>query len=200
MDLQINGTKRIIFFLALSEYSGKTIFLMDNAPPDFIKATMIHSDIEILTGCYLRDARAITASYARKMAHNNGVTYTESIQPTNWFYSSFMGLPDLCELENSGSLVVHYEDAVADQMAFLNKAGDFLNIEYSQESLKFWESEHHISVGNQGPIAMIKLHQLGHLDEFESKVLYENQLELLKQNPARAFNDERWKKQLTKLP
>ena len=77
------------FFVALSRYSGKEVFLMDNAPENFLKETVAHSQIELVNGYYVRDARAITASYARKNA-DQGVTYEQSIQPNGWFHFSFM--------------------------------------------------------------------------------------------------------------
>jgi len=185
------------FFIALSQYSGKSIFLMDNAPPDFINETMDHEDIEVLTGRYIRDARAITASYARKM-EKNGVTYVESIQPDGWFYPSFQAIPSMSKMRDSNELIIHYEEAVNDQSEFLRKAGEFLGIEYSERSFRFWEWDHHITSGNQGPIAMIKLHQGLEVGEFESKKVYQEQLDRLKENPTKAFSDERWKTQLSK--
>lgn len=184
------------FFIALSEYSGKSIFLMDNASQDFIDATMRHPDIEVLSGRYVRDARAITASYARKMA-DKGVSYIESIQPKSWFYTSFMSIPSIENLKKSSQMVVHYEEAVDNQAAFLKKAGDFLRIEYEQDAFKFWEADHHITSGNQGPIAMIKLHQGLNVGNFESREIYEKQLERLKEYPTKAFSDERWRDQLS---
>ena len=50
------------FFVALSQFSGKRIFLMDNAPADFITETMQDPEIQVLEGRYIRDARAITAA------------------------------------------------------------------------------------------------------------------------------------------
>lgn len=184
------------FFVALSQYSGKSIFLMDNAPPEFISETMLHDDIEVLTGRYIRDARAITASYARKM-EKNGVTYVDSIQPDGWFYPSFQAIPSMSEMQDSNQLIIHYEEAVSDQSEFLRKAGEYLGIEYSEKSFRFWEWDHHITSGNQGPIAMIKLHQGLNVGQFESKEVYQEQLNRLKENPTTAFSDERWKKQLS---
>jgi len=183
------------FFVALADFSGKSIFLMDNAPQDIIDATMNHPSVEILHGYYIRDARAITASYARKMTAK-GISYVDSIQPDGWFYPSFMALPSLKELENSGSLVVHYEKAANDQVGFLKKAGEFLDIEYDQAAFRFWEAEHHITSGNQGPIAMIKLHQGVAVGNFEGKETYVSQLQRLKEDPTKAFRDERWQNQL----
>lgn len=185
------------FFVALAEQSGKRIFLMDNAPQDFINATMTHPDVELLHGRYVRDGRAITASFARKMKAK-GIEYIPSIMPDGWFYHSFQGIPLLDTLRSMGHLVVRYEDAVNDQAAFLGMAGDFLGITYGEESYRFWEWDHHITSGNQGPIQMVRLHQGLAMPNFESAEVYRAQLERLQTDPAAAFSDERWKNQLVR--
>lgn len=184
-------------FVALGNYSGKTIFLMDNAPQEFINETMSHPDIEVLQGRYVRDGRAITASYARKMKEQ-GVSYLQSILPNGWFYHSFQAIPLLDELKKLGQLVVHYEDAVNNQEGFLRNAGNYLGIQYSRDTYRFWEKDHHIISGNQGPIAMVRLHQGLPIANFESADVYREQLEKLKADPVNAFRDERWKTQLTR--
>ncbi|MBX2869825.1 MAG: hypothetical protein KTR18_14190 [Acidiferrobacterales bacterium] len=184
------------FFVALSEFSGKKIFVMDNAHAEFIEACFGHPEIEVLQGRYIRDGRAITASYARKMAHT-GLSYIESIQPEGWFYPSFQSVPSLNDLQRNGDLVVRYEDAVKDQKKFLETTGKFLGITYYDDTYRFWEKEHHITVGNQGPIAMVQMHQGLKVANFESKKVYQEQLDTLKVNPLEAFSDERWRTQLT---
>ena len=191
-----NWDKKENFFLALARHSGKKIFLIDNAHQEFIDVTMKHQDVEVLQGRYIRDARAITASYVRKMS-DKGISYIDSIQPTGWFYASFMSIPSLNELQNAGQFVTHYEDAVKDQTKFLKTAGDYLGIDYDESAYRFWEADHHITSGNQGPIAMIKLYQGENVGDFESKSVYQEQLDRLIKNPTKAFSDERWKKQLT---
>ena len=184
------------FFESLSEYSGKTIFLMDNAPTEFLEETTKSEAVKVIKGRYLRDARAITASYARKMA-NQGITYKESIQPNNWFYGSFMAIPSVSQMNTQYEFIIRYEDAVRDQSAALKTLGTVLGIEYDDSAFRFWEADHHITSGNQGPISMIKLHQQLNVGNFESKKVYTAQLEKLKENPTSAFSDERWKTQLT---
>lgn len=184
------------FFEALSRFSNKTIFLMDNAPEDFLKATLSSDNVELVRGRYIRDARAITASYARKMA-DKGETFINSIQPSGWFYPSFMALSSLDEMKEEYDFVIRYEDAVHNQEAALTTVGNAIGITYDESSFRFWEGDHHITMGNQGPIAMVKLHQNLHVGNFESRQLYEQQLDKLKANPTKAFADERWKQQLT---
>lgn len=185
------------FFVALAEESGKRIFLMDNAPQDFINETMSHPDVDLLHGRYVRDGRAITASFARKMK-DHGVNYIDSIKPEGWFYHSFQAIPLLDTLKSLGHLVIHYEDAVNNQAMFLKTAGDFLGITYSEDTYRFWEWDHHITSGNYGPMAMIRLHQGLPIANFESADVYRAQLERLKENPTSAFSDDRWKSQLSR--
>jgi len=183
------------FFVALSRFSGKTIFLMDNADQNFIDETMNHPDITHLKGRYVRDGRAITASYARKMK-DSGVDYIQSIKPGNWFHASFQAIPPLEELYELGNLVIHYEDVVSNQEKFLSQVGSFLNVAYQSDALRFWEKDHHITCGNTGPIAMIRLEQELKVAQFESLDVYQEQLSRLRENPTVSFSDERWKVQL----
>lgn len=185
------------FFVALSRESGKRIFLMDNAQQDFINATMSHPDVELLHGRYVRDGRAITASFARKM-RSKGMTYRNSIMPDGWFYPSFQGIPLLATLKSMGHLVVHYEDAVRNQAAFLKAAGDFLGVQYDDSAYRFWEADHHLTVGNLGPITMVRLAHGLSTANFESADVYREQLERLKDDPTATFSDERWKTQLSR--
>ncbi len=185
------------FFESLSLYSGKSIFFMDNATQDFLDQTVNLESTEIVKGRYLRDARASTASYARKMVEN-GMTYQKSIQPGEWFYASFMSLSNIDDMQNSYRFVIRYEDAVKDQKSVLKTVGDALGIQYDESAYRFWEIDHHITVGNQGPISMVKLHHGVDVGNFESRQVYETQLANLKKNPTAAFSDERWKTQLTK--
>lgn len=184
-------------FAALSKFSGKSVFLFDNAPQDIIDAAMSGPDIEVLPGRYVRDGRAITASFARKMK-DKGVNYLDSILPTGWFYHSFQAIPSLENLKKQGVMVIRYEDAVNDQAKFLKEAGEYLGLEYGEDTFRFWEKDHHITSGNQGPIAMVRLEQGLPINNFESADVYRKQLDALRANPVQAFKDERWKTQLTR--
>ena len=81
------------FFKALSDYSGRTHFIFDNPDPDFISATIAGRRFNILRLRYCRDARAVTASYARKfLDQNDELDYIKSIAPGGWFFAAFQGL------------------------------------------------------------------------------------------------------------
>jgi hypothetical protein len=182
-------------FVALRKFSGRSVFVFDNASPDFLARHARHDDVTVLPGRYIRDGRAISASYARKMRETS---YVESIAVGGWLYGSFQASPDLSQLAKSGIFHARYEDVTADPASFLNRAGDYLGLRYPEDAHRFWEWDHHITAGNQGPIAMVRMHQAMHVNKFESHAVYAEQLERLKRDPLAPFADERWKTQLTR--
>src|SRR4051812_12246281 len=68
---------------ALARFSGRSVFVFDNAPADFIQKHARHPDIQVIPGRYIRDGRAISASYARKV-QKKGISYIDSISPDGW--------------------------------------------------------------------------------------------------------------------
>lgn len=181
------------FFLALREYSGKSIFLMDNAPPDFLEEAGGDERVHVKKARYIRDGRAITASYARRTETN----YLRSILPSAWFFSSFQAIPGLRKLTASGIPYFHYEKIVEDQGEFLDKAGEWLGVEYGTSALRFWEYDHHVTSGNGGPIGMVISHSAQNKNVSASTDLYQVELDRLRREPDKAFNDNRWVDQLS---
>lgn len=181
------------FFTALMEFSGKTHFIFDNPPAEFVDAYMQPADVDLKRLRYVRDARAITASYARKVP---ATSFYDSILPDGWFYHSFMAIPT--ESESSGAAYVRYEDCAQNLPGFLAKAASHIGLDYTGQNTRFWEADHHITSGNTGPINMVRLHQGLAMPNFESKAVYEEQYNKLVANPDDTFFDERWRKQLTR--
>jgi len=142
------------FFKALMTFSGTTHFVFDNPPADFIDAYMQPADVDVKRLRYVRDARAITASYARKVP---ATSFYDSIQPDGWFYHSFMAIP--AEADVTDAAYVRYEDCAQDLPNFLAKAATHIGLDYAGQNTRFWEADHHITSGNTGPINMVRLHQ-----------------------------------------
>jgi len=162
------------FFKALMTFSGTTHFVFDNPPADFIDAYMQPADVDVKRLRYVRDARAITASYARKVP---ATSFYDSIQPDGWFYHSFMAIP--AEADVTDAAYVRYEDCAQDLPNFLAKAATHIGLDYAGQNTRFWEADHHITSGNTGPINMVRLHQGLTM-------------------PDDTFFDERWRTQLTR--
>jgi len=184
-DMSVN------LFVALKAFSGKTHFFFDNPPPDFVETHMREDAVEVKRVRYVRDARAITASFVRKMAD---VNFYDSIQPNGWFYHSFMAIP----VETPDTLYIRYEDAARDIKGTLAKVGAHIGLNYSGQSTRFWAADHHITSGNAGPINMVRLDQGLNMPNFESKDVYEAQYAKLVANPDDTYFDERWKRHLSR--
>jgi hypothetical protein len=181
------------FLEALAKKTEATHFIFDNPGAGFIKNVIDTGKFNIKRMRYVRDGRAVTASWARK---NAGTSYYDSILPSGWIYHSFLGIPD--PAIDPDKLVVKYEDATGNPRGMFETVGKFIGLEYDDSALRFWEHDHHITSGNQGPVAMIKMHQGLFPGNWESRELYEQQLERLKTEPDKPFSDERWREQLSR--
>jgi len=155
---------------------------------------MDHPDVVVKPMQYLRDARAITASYVRKFPQTS---YLDSILPGGWFYASFMAmkLPE----DRSRFPVFYYEDCQRDPLGFLARVGPYLGLSYTDKALRFWEWDHHITAGNGGTIWLVKMAKGLEPTGFKDAQFYGERLEALKRNPIGAFVDERWKTELGRL-
>lgn len=178
------------FLVALSEYSGKKYFLFDNPHEPFIDEVLTSPEVEVKELRYCRDARAVTASFARKFPDQD---YISTIKPTGWFYHSFQGIPS-----DENLLRVKYEDTVNDLPTTLQKVGDFLGLVYTDKAARFWEFDHHITSGNAGAIATVKLAKGIDIARTPELDFYRQQFEALKADPLQGFRDERWRRQLSR--
>ena len=181
------------FLVALSRYSERTHFLFDNPAPDFIAEVLEDPRVTVKHLRYVRDGRAITASFARKFPDKN---YYDTILPSGWFYHSFMAIP--AQAETPDKKFVHYENCAKDIEQFTQEVGAYVGLDFQHGGHRFWEADHHITTGNAGPINMVRLHQGLTMPNFESKDVYEAQYAKLVENPDDTFFDERWRSQLTR--
>ena len=100
----------------------------------------------------LRDGRAITLSFFKK--NKKKINYFNSIHPDGWFYHSFQNLPDLNKFKG---LVVRYENICLQPVKFFKIISDYVDIDFNESQLRFWENDHHLITGNKGPIEIIKI-------------------------------------------
>ena len=182
------------FLVALARYRKCTHIIFDNPSPEFRETVIQHPQIVEKRMRYLRDARAVTASFARKNADK---TYLETILPSGWFYHSFMQVapPD----DQSAYPVFYYEKCLADPRAFLAHARDYLGVAYTDAALRFWEWDHQITFGNPGTISLLKMAKGVNVATSEEASFYAERLENLKKHPLHGFTDDRWATQLGTL-
>lgn len=165
-----------------------THLFTNNANKDFKKKSNIffYKTYEILL---LRDGRAITLSFFKK--NKKKINYFNSIHPNGWFYHSFQNLPDLNKYKH---LVVKYENICLEPIKYFKVISDYVDIDFTRSQLKFWEKEHHLITGNQGPIEVIKNFQKS------KKIPYRLSRENEKHTNAAAISknfSKIWKKQIT---
>lgn len=182
------------FLAAIANKSGASHIFFDNPQRDFIEEVMEDDALNVIDVRYVRDARAISASKARKLG--DAATYYETILPDGWLSPSFHRIPKPSDAPNV--IYARYEDAVIKPLTFFPEFMSKLGLEFTPDMLKFWETDHHITSGNVGPIGMTRLHHGQALGNFESRDVYEKQLAESKAAPDKPFNDERWKTQLTR--
>ncbi len=182
------------FLIALAQYAKVTHLFMDGPSAAFSQEVLSDPGLHVLHPVYVRDGRAISASYARR---NRDRGYLASILPGGWMYNSFRALS-----HNSGASpaqVIRYEDSVARPLEFLEKMGRYLNLEYTPDALRFWAHDHHITSGNQGTIATLRLAKGLPIDHFESETFYREQLARMERDHLAGFIDDRWDEELSRL-
>ena len=179
------------FLVALADYANVSHIVFDNPSAEFRAEVMSDPRIHVKSLRYFRDGRAITASYKRRNPH---VGYLDSILPSGWLYHSFMGTA-ACKVDKSEQSTFHYEGCHADPLGFLERAGEFIGLHYADSALRFWEWDHHITSGNQGPIAFLKLAKRLPVQGMD---FYKKQFERMQDDPLHGFSDERWRNDLTR--
>jgi len=180
------------FYLQLAEFAGKD-FIVVNNPFSGTKADadLHHDDIAMKEMRVVRDGRAICRSYIRYYPENS---YLQAVR--DWFRGpaeAFDFYPD-----DPGVLCMRYEDVVDDQFTWIGKFGEFLRLEYPENTYKFWEFEHHMAAGNSGMWAFLAQHQAGRRAVFKRKGFYESEYARLLREPEKPIKDESWKAELTR--
>ena len=184
-DFLASYTPEKNLFVELAAYSGKTHFVTNNLLPDGAATQLQHPDIETKYIQVVRDGRALAESFSRKFPDKAFVqAITEFLQPSFHHFLFDEGDPDL--------LCLRYEDVVADQTGFLEKAGRYVGLDYDEKSLRYWEWPLHLISGNQGMIATIRLGQGLPIADFNGHEFYREQFEKMK-NGEHVFKDDRVK-------
>ena len=176
------------FLIALAGHANATHIIFDNPSARFRDEVMSDPRIAVKTLRYFRDGRAISASYWRRNRH---LRYADTIAPGGWLYHSFMAFPPAAKHSQD----FHYEACRDDPLGFLRRAGDFIGLAYDARALRFWEWDHHITSGNQGPIALIRLAKGRPV---KGQEFYRTQFEGLQNDPMHGFRDERWREDLSR--
>lgn len=173
------------FFEQLSDFTGRTVFVLNNPLPDGFGRELERPGVEAIRIYLVRDARAVSASYARHF----DVPLREAI--ATWT------APSLRSFLNSYNVnprnLFRYEDLRADPDAAIARIGRLAGLEFPTNAVRYWDFEHHLVSANRGMIACIKLHQGQELtDDWDGLAFYQEQVEREKGDPRAGFQDDRW--------
>lgn len=174
------------FLVALANYANVSHIIFDNPSEKFKNTVMLDKKIVVKKMQYIRDGRAITASYKRLHPDKK---YIDTLLPSGWFYHAFKAW------KISHQQFYRHEDCLQDPFNFLKSAGEYVGLNYSKDAIRFWEWDHHITSGNPGPIVFIKLAK-GY--KIESHEFYKKQFEKACRNPLNCYKADRWKKELSR--
>lgn len=179
------------FFVQVAEHSGCDTLVTNNLLPDGAGQALKHPDIWVREIQFIRDGRAIAASHRR---HQDGrVSFLDSV--TDFLQPSLATFPWLPESDER--LCIRYEDMLAEPRATLRAVGAYVGVDYDESALSFWKHEQHITSGNQGTIALIRYGQGLSVGDFRSAEFYSEQFQRIRDLGPSAFNDERWKDELS---
>lgn len=177
------------FFVQLAEASGRDVIVTNNLVPNGAGRELSHPRLVVKPIQFVRDGRAIAASYARKFPEKSFLDAVQWMKPSFSTFRFDRDDPDL--------LCLRYEDVLADQDALLERAGAWLGLEYDRSALEYWRWDHHPAAGNMGTNMMLRLAQGLDAGGGKDAGFYREQFERLQRGEG-VFRDERWKEELSR--
>ena len=171
------------FFIALSRYANKPFIVTNNLLPDLAGGQLEHPELDIKEIRFIRDGRKIVSSYLRKNPEKSCIEAITGFLQTS--FSSFK-----CRNDKK-HLCLRFEDVILDPLFYLRQIGDFVGLEYSEKALYFWEWQHHLTGGNPGTIAFLRLAEGLGIGEFESADFYRDRFRQMRESGPQAFKDDR---------
>ena len=127
---------------------------------------------------------AVVNSYRRKYPNKPFISIVRDIKKRTMDIERF-----LKKIPQEKILVVQYEDFCEYPKKNTKDICDFLQIDYSEDMLRYWETEHYILGGNSGT----KFSITGNQNRMEGK---RSDADYYKKNPRAIKLDERWKDEL----
>ncbi len=177
------------FFVQLALASGRRVIVINNPVPTGLGRELDHPGVRVRTIHVVRDGRAVAASYARRF----GKPFADVVR--DWYAPAAPAIPFAEPGARYHSL--RYEDFVQRPAETLSALGRFVGLDYTIDSLRYWDHEHHPVGGNQGLFALIRLHQGRPAGEIEGAEFYQRLHEAETADPLRPRLDDRWRSQLT---
>jgi len=189
-DFIKNRNEEDNFFVQLAKYSGKSNFVINNPSKEFIEKELDPTYVNIHLFRQVRDPRANITSMLRHHPQRYQNIYNAI---NNWLVPALNRLfkYELAGAQDHG--FIRYEDIIENPMQLLNQVGDIFNIEYSPDSLRYWEFDLHITAGNTGMIdSMLRLNKQSSFVHHR-KSFYDQLIDNQKKDPTKPVIDNSWK-------
>lgn len=167
-------------FISLHKYTGKNIFTTNNIADDSLKSMLCNEKLNVKNIYLVRDGRQLVESYLRK---NKNKSYLQGI--TEFLQTSFSNF--YFDDKAKYVLNIRYEDLMQDPKKYLKIFSSFIEIDYSDAALCYWNYNHHLVGGNPGTIATLRLSEGLDITEFEGADFYKEQFDRLKQFGPQSF-------------
>ncbi len=180
------------FFAQLAGHAGRDVVITNNPLADGAGRDLRAADLWVKEIQFVRDGRAIAASHVR---HQRGkVSFFEAV--AGFLHPSFSTFR--WEQDDPDRLCLRYEDVLADPHGALARIAAFTGLDYDESALRFWEHEQHITSGNGGTVALVRLAQGLPMGSFADRQFYEEQFARMREQGPAAFSDARWEEELTR--
>ena len=178
------------FFLQLAKRVSKPIIVINN-PVDAVCGNHFHHDlIDIYYVHWLRDLRAIGASYWRKNPQKSFIEVLDDflVDASRWRPANS---------DEHHETVLKYEDAVLDPLSVLQAIGNLIGVDYDENALQFWNYDHHITGGNPSVYQLIRYAQGLEVGGWTDREYYLDKFKDIIKNPKGVLKDNRWEKDLS---
>lgn len=178
------------FFSRLHEFSGKRVFIMNYPSREIMNDEVYGQGYTVKHIRLVRDGRANLHSY---MNHKNlSGDYETAWAVENWLLKKWDLIDRKTSVDPENTITLQYENLAARLQEPLEKLSNFIGINYSCESYKFWNFENHPTSGNIGVIDTI-CQMRGSLS-YDHKNLkkYTSIVTELKANPNAVIKDAAW--------
>ncbi|MBW2119857.1 MAG: hypothetical protein JRH09_18320 [Deltaproteobacteria bacterium] len=181
------------FLVQLAEYTGNEYIVINNPILNGSEyaADITSGEVELIPIIVVRDLRAQYASRLRKYPQQDKVDVLN--QYVRWCAAHPMQMIQ----RYPQASIIRYEEARDDVVQVLKRLEPQIGLAYDSSAAEHWEHDHHPVAGNHGPISFIAFAHGLEYPDFPGLDHYRKQFKAIREGQQSAFQDERWKKELS---
>lgn len=136
------------------KWSKKSIIIDSSKRPEWFRKQFSHKytakDLDQYLIYLCRDGRAVINSYLRKYPEKGVEHLTETWKKQTMSMNKYYD-----EFPESRRMKIHYEELASNPEEVTREICDFIDMQYEESMLRYWEHEHHHLFGNAGTNRMI---------------------------------------------